>query len=245
MNDSDTASDLASSNNQQHNCVKNKYNCYTYKKRTDNIICGLSILFFVSVLVACITPIIFGVLLNKAIDEQVVIDSTSAPNYNAWKTNIASSDADVSDQVNIHYDLYFFHVNNPDEILNGAKPILVEKGPYAYEEYYNKFDISWTDNGDVVRYNTQKYYLFNQDRSNAGLSENDNLTLLNPTVAALRFYLNDIPVDLSLLLQGYIESKLSENVNNIEMKLEYLYNTIDNKVLPPKQKLEYLNQNRL
>jgi hypothetical protein len=243
MTECDTASDHASRSNQQNNCIKNKYNCYTYQKRTDNIICGLSILFCISVLIACITPIIFGIILNKAIDEQVVIDSTSAPNYKAWKTNIASSDTDASDQVNIHYDLYFFHIDNPNEILNGAKPILVEKGPYAYEEYYNKFDIKWTDHGNIVQYNTQKYYIFNQDRTNAGLSEDDNLTLLNPTAAALRSYLNDIPVDLSILLQGFIESKLSENVNNIEMKLEELYNnTIDSKVLPPQQKKEYLNQ---
>ena len=28
---------------------------------------------------------------------------------------------------------YFFDVMNPDEVFNGAKPVLVEKGPYIYK----------------------------------------------------------------------------------------------------------------
>lgn len=40
-----------------------------------------------------------------------------------------------------------------------------EVGPYVYDEYYNKFDIQWLDDGDTIVYNNQKFYVFNQQKS--------------------------------------------------------------------------------
>ena len=38
----------------------------------------------------------------------------------------------------------FFSVDNADKVLNeGAKPILVEKGPYVYREDMVKKNIKW------------------------------------------------------------------------------------------------------
>ena len=33
---------------------------------------------------------------------------------------------------------YLFHVENPEEIQNGKKPIVTEKGPYAYKQIREK-----------------------------------------------------------------------------------------------------------
>lgn len=65
-------------------------------------------------------------------------------------------------------------------------------GPYAYNEFYIKFNISWSDNGDTVTYNTQKYYLFDSERTGPGLSENDKLLLAYPTAITLQYALNGI-----------------------------------------------------
>ena len=61
----------------------------------------------------------------------------------------------ISQHVKIKYGVYFFEVQNLNDVLNGARPKLVQKGPYAYDEYYVKFDITWTDGGDTVTYGTQ------------------------------------------------------------------------------------------
>jgi hypothetical protein len=68
-----------------------------------------------------------------------VIDSPSAPSYDAWQTNVGSDD------VTIDYKTYFFNVQNAEDVLKGAKPVVVQTGPYPYKEYFNKFDIEFKD----------------------------------------------------------------------------------------------------
>lgn len=33
----------------------------------------------------------------------------------------------------LKFKVYIFNIMNPDEVQNGGKPILKEKGPYVYE----------------------------------------------------------------------------------------------------------------
>ncbi len=83
---------------------------------------------------------------------------------------------------------------------------MVEVGPYSFDEYYVKFDIEWTDGGDTVSYNTQKYYIFNQERTGPGLTEMDEIMLPYATVIGFQFLLGKMPdtfapkVDAALLV---------------------------------------------
>ena len=47
----------------------------------------------------------------------------SSPIYAEW----------VNATVPLTSKFYFFEVENPDEVFNGAKPALREKGPYTYK----------------------------------------------------------------------------------------------------------------
>ena len=105
----------------------------------------------------------------------------------------------------LKYSLYYFEVQNLDEALSGERPKLVQLGPYAYDEYYVKFDISWTDDGDTVSYNTQKYYLFNQQETGAGLSQDDQITIPYACVVGFEYLLAGIPVAASDLLDVALE----------------------------------------
>ena len=40
---------------------------------------------------------------------------------------------DPGDSVDMYMNFYFWDLQNPDEVQNGAKPSLVQKGPYVYE----------------------------------------------------------------------------------------------------------------
>ena len=107
------------------------------RNRYNTAICTLSTLAAISLIVSLVIPVLINQLVNDGVDEQVIIDSPNAPNYKAWKTNIDGPGAEIK----VYYDIYFFDLQNPGDVLNGEKPVLLEVGPYAYNEYFNKFDI--------------------------------------------------------------------------------------------------------
>ncbi len=92
----------------------------------------------------------------------------------------------------IFYKLRYFDVQNPEGIVKGERPVVVEVGPYTYSEYFYKFDISWSDGGDTVTYNTQRYYVYNPQQSGAGLSDSDLNTLVYPTALGFEFLLGKV-----------------------------------------------------
>lgn len=94
------------------------------------------------------------------------------------------------------------------DALNGARPKLMQVGPYAYDEYYVKFDITWTDDGDTVTYGTQKYYLFDAEETGAGLTENDQLTLPYATLIGFEYLLSTIPVEDQELIDATIDVRM-------------------------------------
>lgn len=54
--------------------------------------------------------------------QNLVIDPENDMSYTMWK--------DVP--VPFYMSVYFFNVLNPEEILNGEKPMVEQKGPYVY-----------------------------------------------------------------------------------------------------------------
>ena len=73
-----------------------------------------------------------------------------------------------------------FHVKNADEVVKNSsvKPYLEERGPYVFDEYIEKVNIDFEDDGDVVTYDNKKTYVFNAKASN-DLNLNDSVTLIN------------------------------------------------------------------
>ncbi|XP_077864537.1 lysosome membrane protein 2-like [Saccoglossus kowalevskii] len=127
-----------------------------------------------------VTGSVFGVLLcglgigliplfcrtiHNMIEQQLVI-SKSSMTYKDW----------VSPDVPIYMQLWFWDVKNPDEILAGELPHFVEKGPYTYREYRDKFDIVWNSNG-TVSYRNKVVFTFEPTMSVG--SEDDMITTLN------------------------------------------------------------------
>eukprot|EP01038_Epipyxis_sp_PR26KG_P004648 gene4648-6532_t len=211
--------------------------CGTFKTYEQANVCGLFSLMISALIAAIILPLVIYAYVDSAIYSEVVIDSPNAAEYSAWQSNVGSEDMHVT------YDLYMFDVQNPNEILQGAKPVVVEKGPYAFDEYFNKFDIVWTDDGDTVTYNTQKYYLFNKERSAPGLSLSDSVTVPYATVIGFQYLLGAIPQYYSDLLNTKVTDKISNTMKTIEGALYTLYDQIDKmKHLPDDKKKDIENK---
>lgn len=155
-----------------------------------------------------------------------------------WQRNTREKDTEI------YYDLYFFDIQNPDEILQGAKPIVVEMGPYAYREWYYKFDISWKDDGNKVSYNTWKYYTFDESRTGPGLSEDDELMLSYPSVIGFEYLLGEIPEVYQQMLEVAIIAKINAQEVEIEAQVQELYDALEAQFLPPRKKQELLAELR-
>ncbi|CAD6189075.1 unnamed protein product [Caenorhabditis auriculariae] len=79
-----------------------------------------------------------------------------------------------------YFTFYFFNVTNPDEVTyNGAKPNLVEVGPYTYAETEFKDFIEFLDNDRTVFFQNNKTWVYDPSRSCADCSYSDVVTLPN------------------------------------------------------------------
>mmetsp|Transcript_56977 Transcript_56977/g.112250 ORF Transcript_56977/g.112250 Transcript_56977/m.112250 type:complete len:782 (+) Transcript_56977:126-2471(+) len=192
-------------------CEKNKIcgviPCGKFKDRKHAQYCCMFTAMMACLLIAIIGPLFLNALANDEINQEVVIDSTSAPNYDAWQNNVYG---DGAEHVQIKYNLYYFEVQNLADTLDGARPKLMQVGPYSYDEYYVKFDIVWTDGGDTVSFNTQKYYIYNQDETGPGLGPDDELLLPYPTVIGFEYLLGTIGEAEQLLFDEIVHEGLEE-----------------------------------
>ena len=80
--------------------------------------------------------------------------------------------------------VYIFDIQNPEEIMQGAKPRLVEKGPFFYDEYHHKINSVWNSNGTVTYQNLREYH-FNPADSNGSLDQ--NITIINVPSASISY----------------------------------------------------------
>ncbi|XP_015177695.1 PREDICTED: sensory neuron membrane protein 2-like [Polistes dominula] len=76
------------------------------------------------------------------------------------------------------FTIYLFHVENPDDVLLGERPRLIERGPYVYEIIVEKEILSVNEIRDEITFNIKKTYYYNDEESGE-LSENDEVVIIN------------------------------------------------------------------
>jgi hypothetical protein len=247
--DSDDDADLNAECNEKSkdgfcfdHCVKtkvcgNKLTCCSFRSRFHAVVC-ISMFFIVTALLfAVIVPPIFNFLEELGIADEVVIDSKHSKNYDIWQSNFFGK----GDKNDISYDLYIFHVDNPEASLKGEKPMLVQMGPYAFKYYFNKFDVSFHNDGDQVQYRLQTFYIPNPEGNGPGLSFDDELVI--PYVSALGFeyLLKEIPVETEQLLDGALTTLVDTVLEDVEDVIQAREQAvIDNPFMSDEQKNQTL-----
>jgi hypothetical protein len=189
---------------------------YIWKNRFDSILSFLAGLMILSLFVGLIIPLVFYRLEVAGIHDSVVISSKDSTSYDIWQSNYYGSGTKPI----IHYDVYIFDLQNPIDALNGSQPVVVEKGPYAFREYYNKFDIYWKDDGNIVHYKSQRFYVFDETRTGPGLQPTDVVTIPYATVVGFNYLLSTIPVESQELLDSLLESKINSKVAEINAQID-------------------------
>jgi len=89
--------------------------------------------------------------------------------------------------VQAHLEGYAFHVTNPDDVIQGAKPILEEVGPFIYKaitvkdsvDYKSKkVNLEYNEDGETLTYRPRKFYVLVPERS-AGDPDKTFITVPN------------------------------------------------------------------
>lgn len=130
--------------------------------------CGLVLLF-------CGSSIV-----DKQVIKNVKIDPNSGMAYTMWR--------DIP--VPFFLSINFLEILNPDEILEGEKPLVKERGPYVYREYRQKTNITFLENG-TVSYREYRRFYFRRDLSVG--DEDDIVCLPNMLVLGSSVIMENMP----------------------------------------------------
>ncbi|KAJ9589998.1 hypothetical protein L9F63_016890, partial [Diploptera punctata] len=74
------------------------------------------------------------------------------------------------------FKIYLFNYTNPEEVANGATPVLKEVGPFCYKEYKEKVNIIDHEEDDTVSFNVKDTWYFNKEESGF-LTGNELITI--------------------------------------------------------------------
>ncbi|XP_040843070.1 scavenger receptor class B member 1 isoform X3 [Ochotona curzoniae] len=124
--------------------------------------------------------------------QNVRIDPSSL-SFNMWKEI----------PVPFYLSIYFFEVTNPEEVLNGGKPQVRERGPYVYREFRHKENITFNDN-DTVSFLEARSFQFQPDKSQG--SESDYIVMPNILALSTAVMMEDKPMALKLLVTVMLSS---------------------------------------
>ncbi|XP_059532238.1 scavenger receptor class B member 1 isoform X1 [Myotis daubentonii] len=125
-------------------------------------------------------------LIREQILKNVRIDPSSLT-FDMWKEI----------PVPFYLSVYFFDVVNPNEVLQGQKPQVRERGPYVYREYRHKDNITFNDN-DTVSFLEYRSFEF-QPLKSSGL-ESDYINMPNILVLSAAMMMEKKPMALKMLM---------------------------------------------
>ncbi|CAF5000558.1 unnamed protein product, partial [Rotaria sp. Silwood1] len=98
--------------------------------------------------------------------------------------------------------VYVFDLQNPVEFLNGAKPILIERGPFVYKEVRTKINLRTYEN-ETISYQEPREYIFDRTQS----VDDDTFTFTTINVVYMTL-INLIQMEKTLSIYQHIIGEL-------------------------------------
>jgi hypothetical protein len=184
----------------------------TFRSPFHRLVCLSMCLVIACLVFSTAVPLVFYRLEILGVADEIVIDSTSSPSYGLWQSNFYGN----GEKRDVYYDIYIFNVENPVEALAGEKPVLTQRGPYGFYQYFNKYEIKWTDDGDTVQYRLQTFYVFSPERTGPGLQLDDKVTLGYPSALGFEYLLKEIPISAEELLDAALTSAINSKLDLID-----------------------------
>ncbi|KAI7796263.1 lysosome membrane protein 2c [Triplophysa rosa] len=123
--------------------------------------------------IAMVLSQVFQKLINNRVKQEIVlVNGTEA--FSVWQNPPPP----------VYMQFYLFNLTNPAEVLDGAKPSVVQIGPYTYREYRSMEEVKVLENGTKVAAINPKTYVFVPNMSRG--SEDDLVRTANiPAVTVM------------------------------------------------------------
>lgn len=90
--------------------------------------------------------------IEEQLENQFLITSPSSGTYPSFQ------DSTNPNAGQVYSNYWFYNITNPDAVLQGAAPEVVEIGPVRYLYYNTKYNISWENDGEIVSYKEYQRY---------------------------------------------------------------------------------------
>jgi len=125
----------------------------------------------------------------------------------------------IQPPVPLYMGFNMFHVNNPEKIKRGAKPSVTEIGPFVYQEFREKRNVTESDDGCSVKAEQYKTYKFDPEKTrqlcpSCGDARTTKLTMINAAyVGILQFIREGFTQELgkssgNLILYGQVQNMI-------------------------------------
>ncbi|XP_041079328.1 scavenger receptor class B member 1-like [Polyodon spathula] len=148
---------------------------------------GLGVAGLLTAVIGTVLVFVGPLIVDEQIVKNVQINPNSGLPYTMWK--------DLP--VPFFMSVYFFEVLNSNEILQGEKPLVRQKGPYVYREFRQKDNITFHDNNTVSYREYRQYHFF---RNMSIGDETDKVVIPNMLVLGVAVMMEDLPYAMKLVL---------------------------------------------
>ncbi|XP_038072676.1 scavenger receptor class B member 1-like [Patiria miniata] len=135
---------------------------------------------------AVLIPVVWNAVKHSLMTKIMVLEPSSMI-YSIWE----------EPPFIIYWRFYFFDVENAEEVVKGAKPSVVQRGPYVYRLEMERQNLTVNSNSTISNKPVYSYF-FEPDMS-VGL-ESDSFTAVNVPYATATHLLDWLPYDIKIAL---------------------------------------------
>ncbi|XP_072170343.1 scavenger receptor class B member 1-like [Diadema setosum] len=123
--------------------------------------------------------------------KHVIVLDPNSPIFEEW----------AHPRMPLYQSMYFFDLQNPDDVINGGRPRVKEAGPYVYKTVLERNNITFHDNG-TLSYYLQFRYFFDRERSVG--PESDTIATLNVPLMATAHMVKDYHYFVRTAVNGFL-----------------------------------------
>jgi len=152
------------------------------------VVTGGFALFIVSLLVF---PPLIEHKINSTIFSKVIVDSPDSFQYKGWAGE---------NSVNNYFLQYYYawNLTNPNDVIQGKKPIYESIGPFNYRYTWDYLNVSFLDDGNQAQYSQKKIYTYDPT-TYPGLDPTQvQITNINPAYLGLMLQFAPLATQFSL-----------------------------------------------